>query len=65
MSDFAVMYPIGTDSPQEAARFWREKKEREDQEATEATREAEERRAKVVRGPGRKGPRTTEGIETK
>ena len=60
---FASMFPIRTDTPEEAARFWREKKEREDQAAAEA--DEREPQAKVIRSQTRKGPRTSGGAETK
>lgn len=63
--DFATMFPIGTARPDEAARFWQEKKDREDAEARDADQKAQEQRAKVIQPNRRKGPRTTDGVETK
>lgn len=68
MPDKAVMWPISTLNPDEAARFWQQKKADEDNSAREAAEEAEQRRAqaKVVRPGNRKGPRTSvDGVATK
>jgi len=63
-----VMWPIGTLNPDEAARVWQQKKQREEQESRDAAGEVERKRAeaKVIRSPQRKGPRTSiPDVETK